>query len=320
MEIQKIVARQPEQFFANNKSFNLRILSREAEIIGQRFCISTERVRFSSHQVFSTCQIEGDPGPDWVYFSVRKNTNSSLLIGRAGVSRGGFAVSILGSAGMAVTGAGYASFTVGVQRDLLLSGSAILPGQRVLLQKSTTYRIKEALFNYLNVRLRELERKNAGERPMPEREFERQTVEIFTTLLSCLDARAEIVSGNRQRIVHTSSTYIADNPHRKVSTQELAKASFCSVRTLQYAFRTTVGISPKSYGDRYRLSLFREALLEAGQRGCYGQRIHELGQRFGFTHPGNLAKTYRELFGRLPSQDCGCDSGVADLSDQNSQV
>lgn len=308
MEIKKIVARYPEQFFANNKSFTLRILSREAEIVGHRFCITTDRVRYCSHQVLSTCQIEGDPGPDWVYFTVRKNTNSSLLIGRSGVSRGGFAVSILGSAGMAVTGAGYASFTVGVRRDLLMSHSRVLPEQAALLQKSAGYRVSEALFNYLNARLSSLEEANPDESKITKEEFERQILDVFSTLLTYLDTDAEISAGNRQRIVYKSLSYIAGNAHRKVSTRELARISFCSVRTLQYAFRTTVGMSPKSYGDRYRLSLFRDALLRSDMKGCHRQRIHQLGQDFGFSHAGNLARTYRELYGRLPSQDCGCES------------
>lgn len=317
MEIQRIVALQPEQFFANNKSFKLIILSREAEIVGHRYCITTNRVRFSSHQVHSTCQIEGDPGPDWVYFSVRKSANSSLLIGRSGVSTGGYAVSVLGSAGMAVTGAGYSSFTVGVRRDLLSAHPSFFAEHAGFLQKSTSYRINEALFSYLNARFGELEGLEDSGEEIEEQELERQILDTIITLLTCLDADDEINSGNRQRIVFTALKHVAKNADRKVSTRELAEVSHCSIRTLQYAFRKTLGISPKSYGDRYRLALFREALMRPEMDDCRNQKIHQLGQEFGFSHAGNLAKTYRELYGRLPSQDCNCDPRTVQASDLN---
>ena len=36
--------------------------------------------------------------------------------------------------------------------------------------------------------------------------------------------------------------------------------------------------------------------------------LQELAQEYGFAHGGNLSRSYRELFGRLPSQGCPCDA------------
>jgi len=79
---------------------------------------------------------------------------------------------------------------------------------------------------------------------------------------------------------------------------DLCTAAGVSERTLQYAFKRLMGITPLAYLTRLRLHRVRQALRAATQ-GTTTVTAEAL--RWGFGHFGDFARAYKECFGELPS-------------------
>jgi AraC family ethanolamine operon transcriptional activator len=97
------------------------------------------------------------------------------------------------------------------------------------------------------------------------------------------------------------------------SIPALCSIAGVSERTLEYAFRELVGVTPVRYLKLRRLNQVRRALRapEAGARS-----VTEIALRAGFYDLGRFAGEYRALFGELPSQTLAAGrvrAGVARL-------
>lgn len=295
MHTNSLTATCPDDFFADEDNFQFRLVDRRGDILGHRLRVVTERVKFNSHSVFATAIIEGEPEPDWVYFSIRKTTHSSFQVNRSAVSWGAPAVSIFANGGFVATVTpGFSSYAIGVRMDLIADEQKLRPEALQMLSRTAIYEIDDRLFKAVNRELYLIEQSH-----MNPSVLESRIAELITTILACLDKSGDIGSTNRLRIIQASTDYIRRN-NRRVSPQELAEYSHCSLRTLQYAFRRTYGISPKKFVDRYRLCQFRTA-LKNWSRADDG-RIRDLAKSYGFEHAGNLSRAYRDLFGQLPSE------------------
>lgn len=301
MESDRFVANCPEEFFASHPDFKLRILSREGEIVGFRHYIDTGRVIFSYHSFQSLSQVEANPGQDWIYFSLRRNPDDAMLVNKTAIPQGAYAVSVLANdPSMGIVQPGYESFNIGIRRDFLLSKQEFTSTQFSIPSTSSIFLIKKPLFDYCIEQFTEM---NSGFLGVDA--LEALALKLCFILLPNLDEKSRLAPTNRHRIVHASIKHIRNHPTRKISPSELARVSHCSLRTLQYAFKRTFGLSPKQYNDRYRLSVFRSALLESDTHSR--KKIQDLAQQYGFTHAGNLSRAYRELYGRLPSDGCPCE-------------
>lgn len=84
-----------------------------------------------------------------------------------------------------------------------------------------------------------------------------------------------------------------------LTVAKLCQAANVSPRTLEYAFREHVGLTPKQYLKAYRLNRVREALRLADPLKAH---INQLANRWGFWHMGQFAADYRRLFSELPSE------------------
>jgi len=71
-----------------------------------------------------------------------------------------------------------------------------------------------------------------------------------------------------------------------------------SERSLEYAFKELMGITPVAYVTRLRLHRVRQALRVA-THGTTTVTAEAL--RRGFWHFGDFARAYKECFGELPS-------------------
>ena len=83
---------------------------------------------------------------------------------------------------------------------------------------------------------------------------------------------------------------------------ELASRLGVTTRTLRYAFRYAVGISPYQYMLRRRLTIVRDALLDPARPE---RTVLDLLMTHGITHQGEFAGQYRRLFGETPRQTRG---------------
>lgn len=72
-----------------------------------------------------------------------------------------------------------------------------------------------------------------------------------------------------------------------------------SERTLQYAFKVYVDMSPLAYLRGCRLNRAR-AVLRASDPGAV--TVTEVAMRLGFLHLGRFSTDHRKLFGEAPSE------------------
>ncbi|MDO6748634.1 AraC family transcriptional regulator [Gilvimarinus sp. 1_MG-2023] len=71
-----------------------------------------------------------------------------------------------------------------------------------------------------------------------------------------------------------------------------------SERSLQYAFRSYVNMSPLAYLRSCRLSRVRSALRASDASST---TVTAVAMHFGFLHLGRFARDYKQVFGELPS-------------------
>jgi AraC family ethanolamine operon transcriptional activator len=84
-----------------------------------------------------------------------------------------------------------------------------------------------------------------------------------------------------------------------VSLSDLCRYASVSERTLQYAFRERLSVTPKEYIQLFRLNRVRGELRTTAARDVL---ISDIANQFGFWHLGQFAADYRKFFGELPSE------------------
>lgn len=128
--------------------------------------------------------------------------------------------------------------------------------------------------------------------------------QILDDLFAVLDEAAPPDRGDSTRmaysdIVKRSQEFVLRNAGYPIAVLDLCAALRISRRTLHTAFTVITGQSPVAYLRSIRLGQVRKLL-----RGTPASQmtIASVAARCGFTHLGNFANDYRELFGELPSQ------------------
>jgi AraC-like DNA-binding protein len=81
-----------------------------------------------------------------------------------------------------------------------------------------------------------------------------------------------------------------------MTVDDIAQAAGVPVRSLQRAFRDTVGATPMGYLKNLRLDRARQMLLDMP-----GMGVTRIAFDCGFTHLGKFAAAYRSRFGEAPS-------------------
>ena len=79
---------------------------------------------------------------------------------------------------------------------------------------------------------------------------------------------------------------------------DLCRAAGVSERTLEYAFKEVMGLTPVTYLIRLRLHRVRQALLAATQGST---TVSAEALNWGFWHFGEFSRAYKDCFGELPS-------------------
>ena len=88
---------------------------------------------------------------------------------------------------------------------------------------------------------------------------------------------------------------VEDSLERRLNMEDTSRDIGVTSRSLRYALKSTLGISPSQFALRRRLDMARDAL----QRGnC---TVKDVARRFGFWELGRFAISYRKLYGEPPS-------------------
>lgn len=90
------------------------------------------------------------------------------------------------------------------------------------------------------------------------------------------------------------------------SPADLALAMGVSLRSLEMAFRTCMGIPPVRYLRRLRLNRAHDQLLRSDPGAT---SVTAVALDLGFTELGRFSGEYRRLFGELPSETLRCRRG-----------
>jgi AraC-like DNA-binding protein len=92
---------------------------------------------------------------------------------------------------------------------------------------------------------------------------------------------------------------VQERPAEPYDAARLAEIAQVSLRTLQEAFRTNVGMSPMAYVQEVRLERVRQQ-LRVSEPG--GATVTDVAYQWGFAHLGRFAQRYRARFGESPTQ------------------
>jgi AraC-like DNA-binding protein len=124
---------------------------------------------------------------------------------------------------------------------------------------------------------------------------------LFTTIESC-DPEDPVESDKKGRsysqIVRACEDYTLNLEGRRPYLSELCATANVSERTLQYAFRDIMGMSPLSYLHRLRLHRARDELRNAKRDST---TVTDVAMNWGFWHFGEFSRAYKNCFGEVPS-------------------
>jgi AraC family ethanolamine operon transcriptional activator len=100
-------------------------------------------------------------------------------------------------------------------------------------------------------------------------------------------------------LVRVAEDYSKERPEEHLRMVDLCEATQVSERTLQYAFKKCLGISPMNYLKRHRLHQVRHRLKQ-----CRAEEttVTSVACQFGFFHFGDFSQSYKTQFGELPSE------------------
>lgn len=131
-------------------------------------------------------------------------------------------------------------------------------------------------------------------------------VGLLEALLAALGAttdfhphRTDDTRRAQSRIVKAAEDYALAHMGDRLYVTDLCEASGVSERSLEYAFKEIMGMTPVAYLTRVRLHRVRQALL-AATVGSTTVSVEALNG--GFWHFGEFSRAYKVCFGELPSE------------------
>ena len=129
--------------------------------------------------------------------------------------------------------------------------------------------------------------------------------DLVDTLLTTLSSTRKLAPERRERtlqlqseIVRTAERHALAQADVRLYVTDLCRATGVSERTLEYAFRAVMGLSPTAYLTRIRLHRVHHALLQARPGST---TVTEEALNWGFWHFGEFSRAYKDCFDELPS-------------------
>ena len=132
---------------------------------------------------------------------------------------------------------------------------------------------------------------------------------LFASIESC-DSDVHVNSDKKgqsySQIVRKCEDYTLNLDGRRPYLSELCATANVSERTLQYAFRDIMGMSPLTYLHRLRLHRARDELRNTKSGST---TITNVAMNWGFWHFGEFSRAYKNCFGEVPSKTLRRNAG-----------
>lgn len=119
---------------------------------------------------------------------------------------------------------------------------------------------------------------------------------LFTPLLDVTKPSSQF-TGSRRNIVSRAIEHIVDNDITDIPVQEWADKCYCSMRSLEYAFKSIYKITPKQFLSIRRLHIVRSKI-----KSQEFASLKDLMSHIGVSNPGRFSAQYFNLFGEYPKQ------------------
>jgi AraC-like DNA-binding protein len=139
-------------------------------------------------------------------------------------------------------------------------------------------------------------------------------VELFEVLLATLGTASDFEPSRSERtrqahslVVRAAEDHALSRADDALQVTDLCRAAGVSERTLEYAFKAVMGLTPQNYLLRLRLHRVRRALL-AATHGSSSVSAEAL--KWGFWHFGEFSRAYKACFGELPSDTLRREPGA----------
>jgi len=130
-------------------------------------------------------------------------------------------------------------------------------------------------------------------------------VELVELLLAILGGAQDFEPSRSDRtrqaqslIVKRVEDFALSQTDDPLHVSDLCRVAGVSERTLEYAFKEVMGLTPVTYLIRLRLHRVRRALLAATQGST---TVSTEALNCGFWHFGEFSRAYKDCFGELPS-------------------
>jgi AraC family transcriptional regulator, ethanolamine operon transcriptional activator len=129
--------------------------------------------------------------------------------------------------------------------------------------------------------------------------------DLLETLLAALRAaedleptRSDRTRQAQSRIVKAAEAHALSHSDDRLYVTDLCRAAAVGERTLEYAFKDVLGLTPVTYLIRLRLHRVRQALLAATPKPT---TVSAEALKWGFWHFGEFSRVYKACFGEAPS-------------------
>ena len=119
-----------------------------------------------------------------------------------------------------------------------------------------------------------------------------QVMSLFSKLPSKNNERENINQPTRLSVISRALDYLRCNAGNNITVPTLAADCFCSVRTLEYAFKVTYSMTPKEYLTIRRMHNIRKKLTNAPQA-----QFNDILKQHGVVNISRFNQDYLKLFG-----------------------
>jgi AraC-like DNA-binding protein len=136
---------------------------------------------------------------------------------------------------------------------------------------------------------------HCGRQAMLDRLFEVVLIQVLRVLMESGQTRVGMLAGLAHPQLRKAITAMHDQPEREWSLEGLSRVSGMSRSAFANAFRDTVGATPGSYLQGWRVGLAQKALLQ-------GRSLKLIAQDVGYGSEAALSRAFKAQSGKSPRE------------------